>query len=666
MLNHPSDSLVITTLFESPDGDDISNRYYRDVILRILKKILPADFFEYQGNNEANCRYQKQILQKVIPLITCSDTRNFPDTLSFFALSKYRPNSFHFFFDMISRWLSPGQRLNVVLAYASDFRLIHLNEEIYTICEVMIRVANRAEFEEIQRNFPIIETEIALGIHSEFYAHRIMEIKGLTADDKTALIQGFIAFLVKRFPKYYDTDVFTEMQHVLVTCHDEFKAARQARHLSRMISIQYLFRKGLRDALKKNPHRRYLYLKVFRAVIKTSAGPKRVLGVLVGINFIRDQEDLREKNLLKAIQPYIPSVCIVKDSFFIHKPNSENICLSYIEVEKKDGSQFTSVEIRKLRRELPGKLKNCIEYRLHTIFMPRNEEEVMRNILTLTNQIKYVRDIPQVFISFDEQAYSHLYFTVILARLLKPETYPIADLFKRRGSVAEYLHDRTKIMGYLRKKYAKEATVFRLKLPKESFLRADHSIDLYKARQAVVNELLKVIGEFRDYNGGMISKQHELLSAIRSLLSDVKDYDELLLENFFYSLAPVVIRALLDPEAFKIIFLMLLEGLKEYKMDKLYFKSHIELDNAFVLIILEDLAFKDYIHCAVQDLHIPSTELAYALIKVHGYWCIGYICCTRDSQKRGQFLQTISQTVKFLEANRLGRVRGVIKSERLM
>ena len=148
--------------------------------------------------------------------------------------------------------------------------------------------------------------------------------------------------------------------------------------------------------------------------------------------------------------------------------------------------------------------------------MPRNEEEVMRNILILTNQIKYVRDIPQVAITFDEQAYAHLYFTVILARLLKPESTSLADLFKKGNSIAEYLHDRTKVMGFVRKKYAKEATVFRLKLPKDGFLRADHSIDLYKARQTVVGELLKVVGEIRDYNGGMISKQHELLSTIRS------------------------------------------------------------------------------------------------------------------------------------------------------
>jgi hypothetical protein len=645
-MSNPPDSLIITTLFESPEGDGISNQYYRDVVLRTLKKILPADFFKFKETDEATRQHQKQILEQVIPLITCSDRQNFPTTLSFFALSKYRSNSFKFFFEMISRWLTPGRRLNVVLVYATDFRLTYLSEEVYTICEVMISVADQTEFEEIQRNFPIIETEIALGIHSEFYAQRIMEIKGLTADDKTALIQTFIAFLVKRFPDYYDRDIFTEMQHVLVTCRDEFKASRQARHLSRIISIQYLFRKALKESIKKNSHRRYLNLKIFRALIQTSSGSKRVLGLLVGVNFLRDQETFGEKHLIKAIQHYIPSAIAVENSFFIHKLGSENICLAYLEVEKRDGAPFTLTEIRKLRRELPGNLKNRIEHRLHTIFMPRNEEEIMRNILTLTNQIKYVRDIPQVSIIFDEQAYAHLYFTVILARLLKSESLSIADLFKQSNTSIEYLHDRTKIMGYVRKKYAKEATVFRLKLPKESFLRADNSIDLYKARQTVVSELLKVVGEIRDYNGGMISKQHELLSAIRNILSDVKDFDELLLENFFYSLAPVVVRAFLDPNAFRTLFLMLLEGLKEYKSDGYYLRFHTEPYNIFALVIAEDSTLKDRIHCAIHDLNIPSTEFAYAYIKTHGYSCLGYICCAHDPQKKEQFFQIIRQILE--------------------
>lgn len=643
-----SDSLFITPLFEPSEGDDIRNQFYRDVILHTLKKILPIEFFEYMDGEEIARSYQQAILKKVIPLITWSATENFPGTLSFFALSKYRPNSFKFFFEMISRWLVPGRAFNVVLVYSTDFRLTQLSDEVYTICEVMINVLDFAEFEEIQRNFPVIATEIALGLQSEYYSHRILEIKGLTADDKTAVIQAFIAYLVKRFPNHYDTDIFNEMQHVLVSCRDDFKAARKARHLSRIISVQYLFRKGLRESLKKNSHRRHVHLKIFNTQIRTKAGHKKVLSFLVGINFIREQENFGERNLIKAIQHFIPSAQTVEGSFLIHKLNSENICLAYIEVEKKDGGSFSFAEIRKLRRELPSNLKNRIEHRLHSVFMPRNEEEVMRNILTLTNQIKYIRDIPQVSITFDEQAHSHLYFTVILARILKPDSLSIADLFKKNHCVAEYVHDRTKLMGYVRKKYAKEATVFRLKLSKDGFLRSDHSIDLYKARQMIVSELFKAVGEIRDFNGGMISKQHELLSNIRRLLSecDIKEYDELLLENFFYSLAPVVVRALVDPRAFKILFTMLLEGLKEYKSENYYLKFASEFHYQFALIIIEDSILLTQIRRAVQDIHIPPTELASAYVKTHGYVYLGYICCAHDPHKKEQFQQVISHVMK--------------------
>lgn len=643
---HRFESLIIRPLFEFGDSDQENQKNYQEVIKRTLKAILPAEFFEKNVAGGNHRLHQQQILQKIIPLITRSKKVEFPGTLSFFSLSKLRQNSFKFFFEMISHWLTPGRRLNVVLVYAADFGLPQLSEETFTICEVMIKVADQAEHEEMTRNFPLIQSELTFGMHSEFYAQRILEIRGLSADDKIALIQAFIASLVKRFPHDFNTEIFIEMQALLVTCRDEFKARRQPRHLSRMITIRYLFRKRLREGMRKNPTRRHICLKVFRADIQMEASRKPVLCIFVGVNLLRDQENFGERHLLRAIQHYIPASIPIEHSFFHHRLDSENLCFSYLEVEKRDGSLFTEAEIKKLRRELPGNIKNRIEHRLHNVFMPRNEEEVMRNILTLTNQIKYVRDLPQVLINYDEQAYAHLYFTVILARLLKTGAPSVADLFKRVDTPVEYLHDRTKIMGFVRKKYPKEATVFRLKLPKEGFLRADQSIDLYKARQSIVKELSKVIGEIRDYNGGMISKQHELLLDIRKALGDTKDYDDLLLENFFYSLAPVVARALIDPEAFKKLFLMLLEGIKEYKQEGYYLKFDAGFRTNFALIIVEDVSVKDNIHRAIQDLHIPSAELACAHVKHQGNICLGYMCCVSDPLKQEQFFKIISETLR--------------------
>lgn len=170
---------------------------------------------------------------------------------------------------------------------------------------------------------------------------------------------------------------------------------------------------------------------------------------------------------------------------------------------------------------------------LNTLLMPRNEEEIMRHMLILASQIKYINDLPQVFITFDEQTYVHLYFNVIVVRLLKSNSCSIADLFTQKEKRIEYLHERTKLMGCVRKKYMKEATVFRLRLSKKDFLRADHSIHLYQARQVIVDDLSKKLGKIRDYNGGILVTQHEFLSSVRYSLANVKNYSEILLENFF-------------------------------------------------------------------------------------------------------------------------------------
>ena len=52
---------------------------------------------------------------------------------------------------------------------------------------------------------------------------RILEIKGLSADEKTALVQEHVAHLAKRLPHEFDEDVMTELQHVLMICRDDFK-----------------------------------------------------------------------------------------------------------------------------------------------------------------------------------------------------------------------------------------------------------------------------------------------------------------------------------------------------------------------------------------------------------------------------------------------------------
>jgi len=378
-----------------------------------------------------------------------------------------------------------------------------------------------------------------------------------------------------------------------------------------------------------------------------ASGIKKVLSIVVGVNFLRDKEVFEKRHMLSAIQDLMPNVEAVENSFFNNRRGTEHISTLYLEIKKNDNTDFTSQDIRLLRRELPNDLKDRIEHLMPPVFMPRNEEEIMRNILSLSSQIKYMRDIPQVFITFDEQTHANLFFTVIIVRLVKPGTCSIQEMFKSSGTFLEYIHDRCKPVGFLRKKYAKEATVFRVKLSKEDFLRRDNSIDLYKARQTVCLELLRMIGEFRDYNGGMISKQNEVLADVKKQLGGEVRYNELLLDNFFYSLTPVIMRTLLEPDVLCTVFMMLLESIEEGGLGGDTYRLMSKYDHHFVYLLIksDDRTIKEEITRTINKFHLHSSELANAYVHVYDMHYLGYIYRCDHPFKQHQFSQMIQSTL---------------------
>lgn len=624
--------------------DDKDYELQKEIAIRTLKKILPPDLF-----SEKLTAIEKEQFQILLPLIHHSPCEKTPGKMPFYFLGKTRSSSFKFFFEMISHWIVVGKRLNVVLISATDFLMPEISNECFTLCEIVIMVADDEELQQIQTNFPIIEAEIRLGLDSSYYARRILEVKGLSSDAKIASIHEHIAYLARRLPKAFSPDILAEMQHVLVMCREEFKSSRTYRHLSRIISIQYLFRKLLRLAIKEKPDKRHLFLKVFKSQIHLPKTKKNVLCILVGLNFLRDKELIGKKHVLKVIQSHIPEAHLVENSFFVDIRGMENIGTLYLEVDKNDSTEFSADEILLLRSSLPKDISEHIEHMMHPVFMPCNEEEVMRNILNLSNEIRYLRDLPQVIITFDQQTHTHLTFTVTMVRLILPQNcLSIKDILKKGCNPSiEYLHDRSKPVGTLRKKYTKEASVFKAKLPKDPFLRRDHSIDLYKARHTLVIDLFSMIGEFRDFNGGMLTKQNELLNAIKELLEgDEIKYNELLLENFFYSLMPVSMRTVLEPEALKTLFLMLLNAIDHGFYGDSCYRIRQDLDFIFILIKIENSSQKDDIHRALQKFNLHSTELAHFAIKAHQIPYEGYIYRCDEPQKQQQFLQAVQTAMQ--------------------
>lgn len=481
-----------------------------------------------------------------------------------------------------------------------------------TLSQVVLQLESKEDLESAMRNLPFLEKEILLGASSLYHARKLLEMKGLSIDDKTAVVHEMIVALVRRFPKVFDYDIFTEMQRFLVSIKAGFKADRQPSDIARIIFTLYRFRKELEQ---REEGKRHLLLRLKETTLHTPFGIKGVLSVYVGLNFLNEHELFEKRHLLSALSNFISHPEAIPGSYY------KDDQVLYLEIEKpahQVAKQRLAVEI--LKR---------IEQLVPPIFMPRNEEEVMRNILILSNELRYLRDIPQMIISFDEQAGSELSFTVILARLFHPDSRPIEQLLEGHRI------ERVKVVGKLRRKVPKEAVVARIRLASDQFLREDYSVDLFAARQHLVHTIEQIFGQVRDYNGGMIAKQSENFDRLKKLLGRGAKKHGLLLQNFFHSIFPVHLSTTLDAHLLKILFSMLVESLpKEGEQVKSKFAN----DHLFVMLKSQDPSIKETIFNAV-----PSNQILTVHMHVFNSHYLGLIHLNNDRESQERFGAMLSK-----------------------
>ncbi len=638
----------IETIFDS-SADHPNRELYNDSIRNVLRKIMPEESFSLENTFEDQ-RSALEALKLSLPLLKWIVWDSSTLNISIFLVCPFRLNAGIFFYDMISRWLLPGRRINISLFFGADFRMPELDKQIYTLGEIVIHLDQPDDFKQALRNLPIVATEIRLGVGSVFHAAKIFEIKGLTSDEKTAMIQEKIVTLLHDHPEEFDSDIFTQMQHFLVSCRPEFKTEREVRHMSRLISYFYLMRRDLRQKAEVLPAKRHLRLKIGRIRLHLPLGMKRVLGIFIGLNFLKENEIFEERHLVAALIDCLPSIIMVEGSLFLEQRKEDRIQVIYLEIAKNDGSEFASEEIRRLRTELPNDLKGRIQQLTRPVFMPRNEEEVMRNIVTLSQELRYLRDIPQVIISFDEHTDSEVSFTIVMARILLPDARSIQEMLEpKEGVFHKFILDRIKHVGSVWKKYTKEASVFRIRLPLGLFVRSDHSLDLLKARQAVLAEIQREIGEVRDYNGGMISQQVEVFRAVYEKLGSLAGQHELLLENFFHSILPVEMRSMIAPDHVHRLFLRFLALLnrkqENAQKEPVVIDEEVYDNTLYLMIGLHDKALKSQLFETVECLSIPYIELPSVVVQVLDIMYIGYIYLHSSLDQQQQFRASVEKAL---------------------
>ena len=614
---------------------------YKQVAENLLSFLFTEPFFD------KTLQEKQSFLENQSPIIFFSDFEN--DQVEIIALCKKRESVVGFFYEMISRYLLPYKLVKLPAFFSCDLSFTDFSEDVFTLLHSTITISAE-EKEEILKNKKAIDIELRLGLSSNYHANRIMEFKGLSEDKKTTMIQEKIAALIRSRSKDFGKSIFSHMQHFLVTSTDDFKRKRDYHHLSRIISVFFFMRKLIKKKSETLPNKRHLMVKFLKTKLREETEEKNVLGILVALNFLKQHEVFEKQHLIRAIKQYIPNIRTVEDSYFLQRRDKNQIQTLYLEIERKDGKDFNFDEISLLRHRLPAYLSQNIEHLVYPIFMPRNEEEVMKNILTLSRQLRFIHDMPQVIITFDEQTEKDLSFTVILARVQRLSSISLEKMCSENRVKFSFQLDRIKKVGVIRRKYIKEATVFHALVPIKEYLRMDNFVDLKKARKSILSELNNLFGEVRDFNGGMIAKQDEGFVDLKKGLEKIEKEQVLILEKYFYAIRPVAMALTTPKKILQSFFLMFLNAIKREKARPIKQKDLLfKQDSSALYLIVSSTktALKQHLDETIEKMDLLSSEVFSFVLSFESMTYLGYVYLSEKNESQKRFLSSVQLALDF-------------------
>jgi len=637
--------------FAQPIGSKALQRHM-DNGRQILSKILPENFFALKPS-DAN-----RWLSKNLPVMTWEEPENTPDFVMvyFLSSSNREVNSEKVVLDVIRRWLIPEKEVHISGYQNIYFYMREVCDQLFFLAEVKVFVEDGRDLNTIKKHLPLLKTELALSLSSSQYLERYVDTKALAFDEKATQVQQYMRELLRRLPSQFDFSLFRDMSAFFALSQPDFRKHRHAKHLARIIVSNFVMKKRVDHALSVAPEKRHLELRFIRSKLHFIFGTKPVLGLSVVVSLKDEYEMFEDTQILAAVQKFLPQAQIVKKSYYHWRPNRDRVKYTYIELEKRSGSQFDQEEIHLLKRELKEELLKRIVKLVPSVFMIRNEEEIMRNLLLLSQELKYLSDFPQVMVHFEKQDQDQLYFTVLAVRVLKKHDLPIEECFQKGKRAFHFRLDRKQNVGYVRKKNPKEANVFHLRIPKDgSILRTDSSVNFYSARQRVISIITEALGEVRDYNGGMILKQGELFAQFKHAFEDVAEKNHELLENFFFSLSPIEAQATLSLSHLKALFTLFREAIKAElpKRESVFHKSVNRKNGVFVVIRSKDPSLQAVIDLELSQLENFSKSLIKGQISPQGATIHGWIYECSDPSLRKQFRTIIDGGIKKWVENRV-------------
>lgn len=447
---------------------------------------------------------------------------------------------------------------------------------------------------------------------------------------------------LERFSHSVDNGIFSDLFLLYLLATKKYLDHRSPTHLFRLVLSIHFIQKKLLKAATLHPHMRHLEIRWIPTALSFPFSTKPVLGCLVGFNVMDRYELFDEENILLALQKYLPELRLVKESPYCHTSQYKNFKIFYLEIEKKDNTFFSLSEQNLLKNNLEEKIRKSIQSLSPTIFMGLNDEEIYKNILVLSQEIQSLDDIPQAYITFDQQTGKEIIFRITLVHISPFHRFSLKEQFVD----AHFVPQRNLVVRHLGD-HPIEAHLFRLHLPRSaSLVRSDGSLDFYIARKRVVALLEAAIGEFRDYNGGILIKQQELLHSFKDNFPEHAHRDSEFLESFFYNLNPLEKQIVLESKTLSNLFAYFLDNRKQKLSEGSYsINVYPNKEETYLIVHGNHSSLAETISIFLQEHSLKALDIAYNLINTIEGVFFNCVFLQSEAKEAELFIQSLRHSL---------------------
>ncbi len=461
------------------------------------------------------------------------------------------------------------------------------------------------------------------------------------------LMYGFA--LLQRLQGHVDAHLIDTMHHFLLECSDQFRDMRSPRQLGRLLAGAALLKRSLTLATARQPEKRHIRIAYSRLQVHFPFVSKAVLGVLVIFNNRSLQEVFGKTHFTNAVQAIINESKPITLGFIHRISFLERYTMAYLEFEKGGGSHFRPSDIQILRARLVGEIEEHIQPLVPHIHCQRNDEEVYRNAIALCHELRSIDDIPQVMINYEQLQADDLIFTILLARPSTNTTLPLQKLWMSKYPSLPFISERTTFLDHFQSGQRKEISIFKVLIPQKNFQFKNHSIDIHAARRFIEQALKEMLGDFRDYNGGLILKQEENLQKFLKVEGNHKN--RVLMGNFFFSIQPLAMQCTLLLELLQSWYGLIKQALSLAIREHGGFSLHTLSKEGWLLLSVQvsDASARPILEEVLSELSLASHEKATSWLQESGSYVFSCAYLTYDATLREIFLVKMEKALKTWE-----------------